>query len=306
MTMLSDAAVTRLRAVATWPEFDTERYVVTGEIGRGGMGTVYSAFDAELGRQVAIKVSNTLASPSTAQRLGTEARVLARLEHPGIVPVHDVGRLADGRLFYVMKKVEGRTLSEHIRDHAEPGERLRIFERICETVAFAHAQGILHRDLKPDNVMVGAFGEVTIVDWGVAKLLTAPEAGEPHDHTVIGTYGFMAPEQVRGESSRLDQRADVYALGAILLTLLAPQASIPGPLRSICARALAPSPADRYPSAAALGEDVGRYRSGRAVTAHRETVVERGWRLAKVYRTPLLLVLAYMVMRALVALFVGR
>jgi serine/threonine protein kinase len=177
--------------------------------------------------------------------------------------------------------------------------------------------------LKPDNVMVGAFGEVMVLDWGVAKALSGTEgaAGEPG--TVLGTHGFMPPEQARGENHALDERADVYGLGVILLALLSNQdapiadgasaasalarfPSIPRPLRSICARALAADPASRYPSAAALGEDVARYRSGAAVLAHRETPLERTVRIAKVYRTPILLVLAYMIMRTVVAFMTGR
>ena len=120
MIGLSDEAIGRLRAVANWPEFESERYTVTSEIGRGGMGTVYAAIDTALGREVALKVSNTVASAAFERRLAAEARILARLEHPGIVPVHDVGRLADGRLFYVMKRVHGRTLREHLQDAERP------------------------------------------------------------------------------------------------------------------------------------------------------------------------------------------
>jgi serine/threonine protein kinase len=338
MTTLSNAAIDRLRAVANWPEFESDRYTVTTEIGRGGMGTVYAATDTLLGREVAIKVSNTVATAALEHRLAAEARVLATLEHPGIVPVHDVGRLADGRLFYVMKRVHGRTLTEYIRHHGDLAEGLKIFERICEAVAFAHARRILHRDLKPDNVMVGSFGEVMVMDWGVAKTLSAveeprailpePIAAESErtttsPGTVLGTHGFMPPEQARGEMNTLDERADVYGLGAILLALLtnreqpitpdttasaalAGSTSIARPLQSICALALAESPADRYPSATALGEDVGRYRAGQKVQAHRETAWERTSRVAHMYRVPILLVLAYMLMRTIVAFATGR
>ena len=340
MTALSNAAIDRLRAVANWPEFESDRYTVTTEIGRGGMGTVYAATDALLGREVAVKVSNTVATAALEHRLAAEARVLATLEHPGIVPVHDVGRLADGRLFYVMKRVHGRTLTEYIRHHGDLAERLKIFERICEAVAFAHARRILHRDLKPDNVMVGSFGEVMVMDWGVAKTLPAveepraippepiavarpePERTTTSPGTVLGTHGFMPPEQARGELDALDERADVYGLGAILLALLTNRVqpitpdmtasaalsgstSIARPLQSICARALAESPTDRYPSATALGEDVGRYRAGQKVQAHRETAWERTSRVAHMYRVPILLVLAYMIMRTIVAFVIG-
>ena len=347
---LSDAAVTRLRALGRWPEFESGRYAVVEEIGRGGMGTVYLALDEELGREVAIKIPNALASASLERRLRNEARVLARLEHPGIVPIHDAGRLADGRLFYVMKRVRGRTLGDHLRDNPDLNERLRLFERICEPVAFAHAQGFIHRDLTPGNVMVGAFGEVMVMDWGVAKTVgsrqsavdshslqsespvpvdSRQESPVPVDSasnsapktdagTVVGTAGFMAPEQARGDVQELDARADVYGLGAILFLLLTDRvpegdpagrlrnAGISRPLAAICARALASEPAQRYPSVTALADDVARFRDNRKVDAYAETAVDRLGRFCRTHRTAILLVLAYIVMRAAVAFFAGR
>jgi eukaryotic-like serine/threonine-protein kinase len=349
---LSDAAVTRLRTLGRWPEFESGRYAVVEEIGRGGMGTIFLAVDDELGREVAIKIPNALASASFERRLRSEARVLARLEHPGIVPIHDAGRLADGRLFYVMKRVRGETLGEHLRHVTDLTERLRIFERICEPVAFAHARGFIHRDLKPDNVMVGAFGEVMVMDWGVAKtVFSRQSAVESHSlqsqssvpvsshglqsesesesavaslmpvetgvGTVIGTAGFMAPEQARGEAASVDERADVYGLGAILFLLLTnrtpdgdPRAPlrlmrIPRPLAAICVRALEPEPSKRYQTVSALAEDVASYRDNRKVRAHRETALERLVRFGRTYRTAILLVLAYIVMRVAVALVAG-
>ena len=165
-----------------------------------------------------------LADDLSAKRLRREAGILARLEHPGVVPVHEVGRLADGRLFYVMRLVRGSRLDEFVRD-AALAMRLRIFLRIRETMSFAHAQGVIHRDLKPSNVMVGAFGEVLVLDWGIARLLeqragtggSRPErempAGPPGADadtaagTVLGTPGFMSPEQAQGDLARVDARA---------------------------------------------------------------------------------------------------
>jgi eukaryotic-like serine/threonine-protein kinase len=339
MTGLSDAAIDRLRNLGTWPEFESGRYAVIEEIGRGGMGTVYLAVDEELGREVAIKIPNTLDSARFDRRFRVEARALARLEHPGIVPIHDLGRLADGRLFYVMKRVQGRTLRDHLCGVADLSERLRVFERLCEPVRFAHAQGVIHRDLKPENVMVGAFGEVMVMDWGVAKTLDPAEsplarlqsdadAPDPADYAdadttgegaVIGTRGFMAPEQAAGTSAVVDVRADVYGLGAILFLLLTNevpslepdqatrlrQRSIPRPLTAICAKALAIAPRDRYQTVAALADEITRYRAGRSIEAYRETIVERAGRFARTYRTPILLVLGYIVMRAAVAFLAG-
>jgi serine/threonine protein kinase len=297
VTGLSDGAIERLRTRANWPELPNGRYVVTREIGRGGMGTVFAAMDTLLNREVALKVTNAAAGGALEARLSGEAQVLAALEHPGIVPVHDVGRLVDGRGYYVMKLVHGRSLREVLAEPGHLSDRLGIVERIVDAVAFAHARGVLHRDLKSDNVMIGPFGDVIVTDWGVAQV--RGPAGRD-DGLVVGTPGYMAPEQARGDA--VDERADVYSLGAILQEMIARETTVPRPLRSMCARAMADDPADRYPSAAALAEEIARFRAGRAVLAHRESLLERGSRLAHVYQTPILLVLAYMIMRALVAL----
>ncbi|HJR60593.1 MAG TPA: serine/threonine-protein kinase [Vicinamibacterales bacterium] len=290
---LPDEAIARLQAMANWPDFEAERYTILDELGRGGMGAVYLALDARLGREVAIKVSAGVPGAEVERRLNEEARILAALEHPGIVPIHDAGRLADGRLFYVMKRVRGATLSEHLRGVPSLSERLGIFERICEAVHFAHAQGIVHRDLKPDNVMIGEFGEVLVMDWGAAQA-----CGPADGRTVLGTHGFMAPEQARADA--IDARADVYSLGAVL-SWLCEGSTAPRALRAIWTRAMAPAREGRYPSASALAADVARFRAGHAVDAHRESVLERGARFARTYRVAIMLVLAYIVMRAVVA-----
>ena len=334
MIWLPDSTVDHLMAVAGWPEFSSERYEVIEAIGRGGMGTVYSAFDNALGREVAIKIGNALPSTELQARLTREARVLARLEHPGIVPVHDFGLLADGRPFYVMKRVEGRTLGALIAAAPLLAERLRIFERVCEAVAFAHAHGIIHRDLKPENVMVGTFGEVMVMDWGVARVANEERppaqgtataavvrnAAETSAGTVVGTPGFMAPEQAR-QILDVDQRADVYALGAMFAMMLTGRppsgdaaaairdldgdVAVPAALKSICRCALSPAPSDRYSSVADLAADVARFRERQAVSVHDEAVLERIGRFIRAYQTPILLVIAYIVMRALIAIFAG-
>src|SRR6185436_8634560 len=160
--MISDRAIDRLREAASWPELDA-RYEITGVAGHGGMGTVYIARDHVLDRDVAVKVIDLAdLKGSRAARLEREARILARLDHPGIVPIHDAGQLADGRAFYVMKLVNGRRLDEVMRDRSSIADRLTLFGRILDAVAFAHAHGIVHHDLKPENVMVGGLGEVYV------------------------------------------------------------------------------------------------------------------------------------------------
>jgi serine/threonine protein kinase len=338
VTRLADGAIARLRDAATWPALPPDRYEIRRALGRGGMGTVYAAYDRRLEREVAIKVSNAAAPSSDLEaRLRQEARVLAHLEHPGIVPVHDAGALDDGRWFYVMKYVRGETLPQHVASLAGEAAVLGVFERIADTVAFAHAAGIVHRDLKPSNVMVGAFGEVLVLDWGVAKILAAPpttpesaattpesSAGTPESNggtasgTRLGTPGFMAPEQQRGDASTAGPAADVYSLGALLFWLLtgdpAPASADAVPrglaalqprpsrrLAAIVARCLADAAADRYPDAAALVDDLTRYRAGLAVHAHPESVFERAGRFVDRYRAFILLVAAYLIMRAIFA-----
>ena len=153
------------------------KYRCLHQLRAGGMGAVYAAHDTVLDREVAIKVSNAIA-PATGldARLREEAQVLARLEHPGIVPVHDAGVQDDGRIFYVMKLVRGDTLAAHLPGLSGEASKLAILERVVDTVAFAHSAGIVHRDLKPANVMIGSFGEVLVLDWGVAKIMGTPAA----------------------------------------------------------------------------------------------------------------------------------
>jgi serine/threonine-protein kinase len=174
MINLSDAAIARLRDAIDRPDAG-ERYAVHELIGRGGMGAVYRATDRTLQRDVAIKVLPAeVDQREVVRRLEREARVLATLEHPGIVAVHDAGSLGDGRPFYIMRLVRGRRLDDQARQENR-GQRLRRFLAVCDAVSFAHSRGVIHRDLKPSNVMVGEFGEVLVLDWGVAKVAGIPE-----------------------------------------------------------------------------------------------------------------------------------
>jgi serine/threonine protein kinase len=229
MRQLTDVAVARLRDAVDRPDAG-ERYEIHELLGRGGMGAVYRATDQRLRRDVALKVlTMELQSNDVARRLEREARVLASLEHPGIVAIHDAGTLGDGRPFYTMRLVRGRRLDEQARLEGR-GERLRRFLAVCDAVSFAHSRGVIHRDLKPANVMVGEFGEVLVLDWGVAKVaaeLSPAGQGSPSralegdtgGGMAVGTPGFMAPEQSSG-AHPIDARADVFALGAMLRNLL--------------------------------------------------------------------------------------
>ena len=291
---LGDAALSHLRDVAEWPDVG-ERYEIARRLGRGGMGIVYAAHDRVLHRDVAIKVLDEIGARGVVDQLLAEARVLARLEHPGIVPVHDAGTLDDGRVFYVMKLVRGARLDEAIAARTL-NERLDVFLRLCEAVAFAHANGIVHRDLKPGNIMLGPFGEVLVMDWGVAKV-----AGARADEVAVaGTPGYMAPEQERDARS-VDARADIFALGVILEAMLPAEA--PKALVAIARQARAAQVERRYGDVLALVRDVNRFREGAPVDAYRESPLERLARVYRRHRVPITLVLVYMVVRVILLLW---
>ncbi|MBA4065820.1 MAG: hypothetical protein C0501_19295 [Isosphaera sp.] len=225
-------------------------YELLDEVGRGGMGVVYRARDAGLARDVAVKLllARFPAGGPAARRFADEARITAQLQHPGVPPVHDLGSLPDGRPFLAMKLIKGRTLADLLagrgrqRPEASPN-LVAVFEGVCQAVGYAHAHGVVHRDLKPANVMVGAFGEVQVMDWGLAKALasrerqrpegpadvTAPatEVGSTRDEgdetqagAILGTPAYMPPEQAIGAVDQIDARSDVFALGGILCAIL--------------------------------------------------------------------------------------
>lgn len=339
MTWLSDEVLRHLCKVGEGPDLSGTRYELVEKIGQGGMGTVYMARDRELDRPVALKVLHSETRGERAQtRLAREARIIARLEHPGIVPVHDSGMLPDGRFYYAMKLVRGRRLDEEVRPTTSLSERLSLFQKICDAVSFAHAHGVLHRDLKPQNIMVGPFGEVLVMDWGVAKDTqpatrvalaattngAAAQSGNTLEGTVLGTPGYMAPEQARGAAD-VDERIDVYALGAILYHLLtgrtpagwdvAPGSgparprhwgrTIPRPLEAVCLKALARERSQRYATVPELSADVADFLAGHRVRAYPETPLDAARRLGFKYRTAIALVVGYLLVRMLLLIWAG-
>ena len=293
------------------PPSSRERFEEGAELGRGGMGRVFEARDVVLDRAVAIKQSLT-DDAEMLVRFEREALITAQLQHPGIVPVLDAGRDAHGRPYYVMRKIEGRPLATVVSEARTVGARLALLPNMLaavDAVAYAHARGVIHRDLKPWNILLGPFGETFVIDWGLARDLAADDTdggstssgddGLTRVGSALGTPGFMAPEQARGEP--LDRRADVYALGATLVHLLAgaqPFAGIeptvaieaaardeaprvefpdevPAELRAIAMKAMTPGRDARYRDAGELASDLRRFLAGQLVAAHAYTRRER-------------------------------
>jgi serine/threonine protein kinase len=316
-----------------------QRYAMESEIGRGGMGAVLRAVDQQIRREVAVKFLLDGADECLKTRFVEEAQITGQLEHPNIVPIHDLGVDAEGRLYFAMKMVKGRSLAQ-VLDDLRQGDAaivreyalsrlLGIFVNICHALAYAHSRCVIHRDLKPANVMLGDFGEVYVMDWGLAKVLGRVEsaaeqastgkvqtdrkadANLTQDGSVLGTPAYMPPEQAMGQTGDIDQRSDIYSLGAILYELLtlqppvgrdgdqiaillrvaegkvvppekaaperARQGLIPPELSAVARKALAQFPADRYQTVEALQHDIQLYLEGRSVSAKRDTA----WELVK-------------------------
>jgi tetratricopeptide (TPR) repeat protein len=310
------------------------RYEVVKEIGTGGLGRVLLVRDLATAREVALKElhgeakgfeSDTQQSMTNAARFLREARITAQLEHPGIVPVYEVGRRKDGSLYYTMRRIQGRTLADALEQAGTLDARLRLLPSlltVAQAVAYAHQRQVLHRDIKPQNVMLGRYGEASLLDWGLArvkaqarasrKLSAAPDITGARV-AAVGTPAYMSPEQARGATDELDERTDVWGLGGLLFELLtgrspfvgasalevlsrivnekvdAPkllEPDAPDELCAICEKALSPRPEDRYQNASAFADDVQAWLDRRTVSAKRYSRAERLALFTRRNRTP--------------------
>jgi len=313
-----------------------QKFRVEMLIGRGGMGEVHLVTDEDLKRQIAMKVMREDAAEEREHRLSfvAEAQATSQLEHPGIPPVHDIGLTPDGRLYFTMKLVQGRTLAEVIHDLALKRREVQReynlhklvsnLEKICEAMHFAHERGVIHRDLKPENIMLGDYGEVHVMDWGLARVeaefdedvedaayVQTAKAGsgtETQHGQIKGTPPYMSPEQFRGDSSAVDERSDIYALGCLLYEMLTlhpafggnlseiiskkmagevvdvrernPRRNAPEPLADVCRKAMAAAASERYGTAREMGDALRVWLDGRGERARRhqeaETLAAKG------------------------------
>ncbi|MDG3008290.1 serine/threonine-protein kinase [Paludisphaera mucosa] len=326
------------------------RYELVEKHAQGGMGEVWRARDHDLGREVALKKlqPGKAADPSMRARFLREARITGQLQHPGIVPVFDLSRdQGGGRAYYTMRLIEGRTMAESAqayhqgrRDGSAGRVELRnllgAFASVCQVVAYAHSRGVIHRDLKGQNVALGDYGEVIVLDWGMAKVVGATESepgpesrgrtaatppieADSHEEcwdetaagSIVGTLAYIPPEQALGRLDQVDERSDVYGLGAILYEILTGEPPFRGTkdellrkavheaparprprngevsaaLEAICLKCLEKSPGDRYPTADALAKDVQSHLAGEPVSAYREPPAVRVIRWVSRHRT---------------------
>ncbi|MEO8181143.1 MAG: serine/threonine-protein kinase, partial [Deltaproteobacteria bacterium] len=321
------------------------------EIGRGGIGRVLLAMDQHLGREIAIKEllqdsqegDRGGVDPELMTRFLAEARITGQLEHPNIVPVYELGRRADGRLYYTMRMVRGETLSTALERARTLPERLVLlshFAGLCHAIAYAHSRGVVHRDIKPDNVMIGEFGETIVLDWGIAKIQGEPDVpgarqprgvtvlGETSHGDLVGTPLYMSPEQARGEVDQIDEASDVWSLGVVLYVLLCGRPPFlgqtteevvalvtegrhvpvqrseplaPSELCAVVERALRVDKAERYPSVRELAADVAAFMSGARVRAYDYSALELFRRFYRRHRAAAIVALVVLLSLIVVA-----
>jgi serine/threonine-protein kinase len=311
------ATIPEARTTRDTPRGSFGSYLVGDVIGRGGMGEVLLARDPKIGRNVAIKRMRGSSSVEAVERFLREAKIQARLDHPAIAPVYELDRDSEGQPFFTMKRLAGTTLQDRLDAKAPIQPLLRAFVDVCLAIDFAHARGVVHRDLKPPNVMLGDYGEVYVLDWGVARVVADRESstaqpdistleGQTQAGAILGTPGYMAPEQLRGEAE-VGPPADVYSLGCILFEILAGQALHPqgkaalattianpteSPARRAPDRAVAPEldtvcvaalaeAADVRPTARQLADRVQRYLDGDRDVERRRVVAAEQVELAR-------------------------
>lgn len=291
----SEPGVAVDRSAAATPITDTPRYTLGLLLGRGGMGAVHSARDAALGREVALKaVLPELSGNAIAQaRLAREAAITSRLDHPGIVSVHDAGHLPDGRPFYTMRLVRGQTLARAAADAQGPEARRQLVRHVlaaAEALAAAHDAGIVHRDVKPTNILIGLHGETQVADWGLSTPMPAavarwPDLPEGSERGAVGTHAYMAPEQARGAAP--DPQHDVWSLGKTLAEVVGGGEPLPPELAAIVDRATIATSDARYPDAGAFAADLLRWFEGRQVHAYSYSRSELLRRAVRAYRLPI-------------------